>query len=226
MPGKILYTVATKKEGESLTIIPGIISTATGFRYMNHDIELLVTGIGSTATAWSLLNSFAKNGKPQVVLNGGIAGSFRDEHKIGDVVLPVTDLFADLGIEDGYEFHTIYEAGLSGKDEFPFENGIIKSDKSIIERVNCRLPQVNAITVNTATGSDVTKEKLVRKFNPGIETMEGAAFFYICKRERIPFLALRAISNKIELRDKSKWDILLAVDRLSEELGKVLLRLE
>ena len=47
---------------------------------------------------------------------------------------------------------------------------------------------VRAITVNTATGSDATRDKLVKKYNPDIETMEGATFFYICRREKIPFL--------------------------------------
>ena len=82
---------------------------------------------------------------------------------------------------------------------------------------------VNAITVNTATGSDATRDKLVRKFNPDIETMEGATFFYICRRENIPFLALRAISNIVEIRNKSNWNIKLALLNLAEKLNEVLL---
>ena len=46
---------------------------------------------------------------------------------------------------------------------------------------------VNAITVNTATGSDTTRDKLVKKFNPDIETMEGATFFYICSKGKNTF---------------------------------------
>ena len=65
------------------------------------------------------------------------------------------------------------------------------------------LKPVRAITVNSATGSEATIRKLVKKFNPDIETMEGATFFYICSREKIPFLAIRAISNRVEPRDKS-----------------------
>jgi futalosine hydrolase len=53
--------------------------------------------------------------------------------------------------------------------------------------------------------------------------MEGAAFFYICSRENIPFLALRAVSNKVGPRDKEKWNIRLALDCLSEKLKEVLL---
>jgi futalosine hydrolase len=56
--------------------------------------------------------------------------------------------------------------------------------------------------------------------------MEGATFFYICSRENIPFLAVRAISNKVELRNKNKWNIPLALNNLSEKLVDVLLTLQ
>ena len=87
------------------------------------------------------------------------------------------------------------------------------------------LKPVRAITVNTSTGSEITMEKLLKKYNPDIETMEGATFFYICSRENIPFLALRAISNKVEKRNKNNWNINLALNNLSEKLIEVLLTL-
>ena len=40
--------------------------------------------------------------------------------EIGDVVMPVSDCFADAGIEDGDNFLTLSEAGLADADEFPF----------------------------------------------------------------------------------------------------------
>jgi futalosine hydrolase len=62
---------------------------------------------------------------------------------------------------------------------------------------------------------------LQSRFSPDIETMESAAFFYVCLQEKIPFLALRAISNKVEPRDKSKWNIPLAMQNLSNVLKNV-----
>jgi len=43
--------------------------------------------------------------------------------------------------------------------------------------------------------------------------------------ENIPFLALRAISNKVERRNKNNWKIALALNNLSEKLKEVLLTL-
>ena len=85
------------------------------------------------------------------------------------------------------------------------------------------LKPVNSITVNTSSGSVRTIERLSRKFNPDIETMEGATFFYICSGEKIPFLALRAISNRVEPRNKDNWNIGLALDNLSERLREFIL---
>ena len=85
---------------------------------------------------------------------------------------------------------------------------------------------VNAITVNTATGSRKTIDRLLKKYNPDIETMEGATFFYICSRENFPFLALRSISNKVETRNKDNWNIPLALNNLSEKLEDFFLMIE
>ena len=87
------------------------------------------------------------------------------------------------------------------------------------------LKPVRAITLNTATGSEITREKLLKKFNPDIETMEGATFFYICSRENIPFLAMRAISNRVGARNKNNWKIDLAIKNLTEKLRDILLTL-
>jgi futalosine hydrolase len=166
------------------------------------------------------------NEKPDLALNAGIAGSYKDEFQIGNVVMPVSDCFADAGIEDKDKFLTMSEAGLIGANEFPFREGLIFADTRYSDQMKSILTPARAITVNTVTGSEATRIKLLKKFNPDIETMEGATFFYICAREKIPFLALRAISNRIEPRNKSKWNIALALDNLAEKINEVLLTLE
>ena len=190
-----------------------------------YEISLLVTGVGSISTAWALKQWITINGKPDMAINGGIAGSYKDEFIQGDVVMPVSDCFADVGIEDGDNFFTLFEAGFISKDEFPFNDGLLYADVRYNAKMRNLLKPVRAITVNTATGSEASRIKLLKKYNPDIETMEGATFFYICCRENIPFLALRAISNRVELRNKNNWNIALALNNLSEKLVDVLLML-
>jgi futalosine hydrolase len=140
--------------------------------------------------------------------------------------MPLSDCFADAGIEDDDNFLTMSEAGLNSADEFPFREGLLFADTRYCVPMGSLLKPVRAITVNTATGTEATRKKLLKKYNPDIETMEGATFFYICARENIPFLALRAISNRVEPRNKTKWNIALALDNLSEKLNEVLITLE
>lgn len=190
------------------------------------EFSLLVAGVGSMATSWNMNHWIELNGKPDVAINAGIAGSFRDDLTPGDVVLPLTDCFADLGIENGNDFLTLSEAGLISADEFPYKNGMLYADPLYINNIKSILKPVRAITVNTATGSETTRDRLIKKFNPDIETMEGATFFYICSRENIPFLAVRAISNKVGPRIKNNWNIPLALSNMSEKLIDILLILQ
>jgi futalosine hydrolase len=226
MSFKILYVTAVASEANVLERIPGIESFQGSYRFRNFEIKSLVTGVGSISTAWAMKQWISVNEKPDIAINAGIAGSYKNELEIGDVVMPVTDCFADAGIEDGENFLTLSEAGLVSSDEFPFMKGLLCADTRYSVRMSSLLEPVSAITVNTATGSEATRERLVKKFNPDIETMEGATFFYICSRESISFLALRAISNRVGTRDKSKWNISLALENLSEKLNEIILTLD
>jgi futalosine hydrolase len=226
MPFKILYISATNSEVEALTKMPGIVSFPGGYRFEKCMISVLITGVGSISTAWAMKQWLSSNTKPDLAINAGIAGSYIEGLKIGNVVTPVTDCFADVGIETGNNFLTLAEAGLSDPDKFPFKGGYIVADNRYAKNVAKQLPPVRAITVNTATGSAATIERLTNKYNPEIETMEGATFFYICAMERLPFLAIRAISNRVEPRDRIKWDISLALNNLSLKLKNIILTLE
>lgn len=213
MPLKILAVAATSAEAGVLTVIPGI------------EVIPIVTGVGSVATAWAMTKHLSSGLVIDLALNIGIAGSYDDGIRTGDVVLPVSDCFADAGIETKSGFLTFAEAGLQDPDAFPFKAGRIISENTFVSQASRILRPVNAVTVNTATGSENSIKMIFRKYHPDIETMEGAAFFYICSREKIPFIAIRAISNKVEPRDRDKWNIPLALENLSVKLKEVLLTL-
>lgn len=48
--------------------------------------------------------------------------------------------------------------------------------------------------------------------------MEGAAFFYVCIQEKVPFIEIRSVSNEVGERDRTKWNIPLALDSLKEAM--------
>jgi futalosine hydrolase len=223
---RVLIVFATSSEAEILKNISGMIPYEDGFRFGNQIISPIVTGVGGISTAWSMKQWLSINPQPDLAINAGIAGSFSDKLKIGEVVVPVTDCFADMGIESGDKTLTLYEAGLSDPDLFPFEKGVINSRNEFIKKLGQTIIKVNAITVNMCSGSASTIEKLKNKFNPDIETMEGATFFYICAREKIPFLSVRAISNKVEPGSRDSWNIKLALENLAGKMKEILLMLD
>jgi len=223
MAFKVLLITATDAEAEALRKIQGIKPGMDGFLLGECEVSLLITGVGSMATSWAMTKWLSSNPKPDLAVNIGIAGSYNTDISTGDVVVPVSDCFADAGIETGNGFITLEEAGLADPDRFPFTKGRIVAENKYTALALTFLKPVKAITVNSATGSDLTIDRLLKKYNPDIETMEGATFFYICSGEKLPFLALRSISNRVEPRNKDKWNIPLALINLSEKLREFLL---
>ncbi len=219
---KILFVAAEETEAEALRKMKNTLLIPEGLLSQGYEAAILVTGMGGIATAWALTKWFSSNQAPDIAINVGIAGSYRDDIKIGDVVLPVSDLFADAGVETRKGFVTLNEEGMGDFNKFPFTDGKILAENSFIELAKKTIRPVNAITVNTITGSFGSIEVIRQRFNPDIETMEGASFFYVCSRERIPFMAVRSISNMVEPRDKRNWNIGLALERLTLKLEEFL----
>lgn len=203
---KILITAATETEIQRLK--------KSLKKSSLKKINFLVTGIGMTATAYHLAKKISA-GDYDLAINIGLAGSFKREIAIGDVVNVISDRFADVGAEDGNNFLTLAEIGLNKKNQFPFRNEKLVNPEVKKYPSLKKLSRVNAITVNTVHGNKKSIKNAVQKYNPDIESMEGAAFFYVCMMEKIPCIQLRAISNYVERRNKNKWNIPLALNNLT-----------
>jgi futalosine hydrolase len=60
---------------------------------------------------------------------------------------------------------------------------------------------------------------LAEKFNPQLESMEGAAVLYVCGREDIPAIQIRAISNYVGVRDRFSWKTEEAITALTKVIS-------
>jgi futalosine hydrolase len=226
MISNILLVFASETEKASLDKVPGVRNDGKRYWWKNMEIKVLVTGVGGISTAWAMKKWLSSNSLPDLAINAGIAGSFTEKYRVGEVILPISDCFADMGIETGGRFLTLSEAGLVSPSAFPFENGSIKADNSYVRAALKIMPGVIAVTVNTASGTAASISRLKDKYNPDIETMEGATFFYICAVERIPFLAVRSVSNLVEPGSRSTWNIPLALENMSLKMHEVLMLLD
>ena len=180
------------------------------YRWSDIDIDILVTGIGTTFTTFHLTNAL-KEKEYDRVINIGLAGSLTHELEIGDAVNVVSDEFADLGIEKQNEFLTLFESGFIDINEFPFENGVLKACGSE-NWIN--IPKVRGITSNRSMGRETSIAEIKTKFSAHIETTEGAAFFYVCRWMGVECFQIRSVSNYVEPRDSAKWNIPLALENL------------
>lgn len=189
--------------------------------YENHSIDVIITGIGSISTAYMLMK-FITTEVYDFVIQVGIAGSYNKKLHVGSVVQVHNEQFADLGVEDKNKFVTLFEEGILSPDKLPYSGGKLVNPVSFDSGIVKDIQYVSGITVNCVSGRNETISLYRNKFKPDIESMEGAAFFYICLMEDIPFLELRGISNFIEERNKKLWDVKLAVNSSNEALLEII----
>jgi len=206
---KTLIVSATYNEINSL-VSKLLLKKESDSFYNSSNLAVLITGIGSAFTIYNLTEHL-NNCNYDLIINTGIAGTFNKNISIGDIVSVKSDCFADIGIDDNGKFLTLAEAKLVIN-----ELSLKFSTKNIGEE----LPKVSAITINTASGSKERINMLINKFNPDIETMEGASVAFVANKKNIPITQIRAISNYVEPRNKSNWNINLATNNLNTFLLK------
>lgn len=182
-----------------------------GSNYLDgNQVFVLVTGVGMVATAFSL-GSLLATTSFEYALNAGIAGSFDERVRLGDVVQVTEDCFSELGAMNGSSFLSIEQLGFGTAKVSPFRS-------EMLDLLFPSVGTIKGITVNCVHGSEEEILKIKKMLSPDIETMEGAAFFYACNQVKLPSVQIRSVSNYVERRDKSRWNIPLAIEKLNDRL--------
>ena len=132
------------------------------------------------------------------IINTGIAGSLNADIDIGDIVLSTDALQHDVDAGAfGYELSVIPRMETS---VFKADDRLIKAAKSACEKVN---PDVKVFEGRVVSGDQfiadrAKKEWLCEHFSPMCTEMEGAAIAQAAYLNRVPFLIIRAISDKAD----------------------------
>lgn len=184
----------------------------------NTFAEILITGVGAPATIFNLSKKLFQN-KYDFIIQAGIAGAFGNAYQKSTVVLVSQDTFGDIGIHEKKVFSTLFDSGFLDANGFPYCDGWLVNTNQLLSKIN--LPVAKGITVNMITDEQERTDQIIAQFNPDIESMEGAAFHYVCLLERLSFLQLRGISNKVGERDKTKWELKNSIRNLNIELEKI-----
>lgn len=168
------------------------------------EIETCVTKVGMVNTAFELGKFVGRSF--DIAINAGVAGSFGD-YDAGEVLNVTDDCFSEFGAEDGTSFISSDILGL-GEQRVGFNTLVHNA-------VSDKLPMVSGITVNTVHGDEDSIARVKKTYKPDVETMEGAAFIQAANNYNWRGIQLRAISNKVEKRNKENWQMPLAIKNLN-----------
>jgi futalosine hydrolase len=213
---KILLVAATHFEIEGILLA----LNANENIEVNDSIDYLVTGPGIFSTAYEL-GRYLIDKQYSLIINVGIAGVFDKKIPLGTVFNVVEDVFADFGAEDGTGYLSAFEIGLLNGNQYPYKNSILLNDEIPHLEFLQQIPEAKGITVNTVHGATQSIKKVLNRYTCDIESMEGAAFMYICKVNNLPFLQIRAVSNYVEKRNRKAWRIPIALDNLSSVVTSI-----
>jgi len=218
---RLLIVSATSLELKPLLTVLGkgrvLQNHVTRYSYKHFQVDILITGVGMVPTAVFTSMVLSKY-KYDAVINAGICGSFNLDIPIGEVLNITTDCLPETGAEDGEHFLSIIDLKLLDQDEFPFSGGKLINDSVFESALINGLLIATGVTVNTVHGNALNIKTFTQRHPVDIESMEGAAFMFSCKMLKARFIQIRSVSNYIEDRDISKWDIPLAVRNLNHFL--------
>lgn len=210
---------ATQKEIQPLLEACSYTGMASG-HFLCHfpdrqPFHVLVAGVGIATTVFNLTKLLHAI-KPDLIVQAGIAGSYQTHYEKGSAVLIKRDRFAGLGAELGDGFADVYALGLSDPNAFPFRDGWIEGNTD--PAYFPLLPRVDGITADLVTGTEQTRNERFSLYQPVVESMEGAACFFVAAQMQIPALQVRTISNYVEKRNTANWNIPDAVTHLNSLL--------
>jgi futalosine hydrolase len=217
---KILLVVATQNEVEPFLL--SYPQTLNDYHSVgSNEIKVLVTSPGILATSVNLCLSLHAQ-MPDLVMNVGICGAINRDLVLGEVIRIDSEALGDFGAESKDGFIPAENLGLINSDEYPFNKGKIYADGNDLLDGLKQLKSQHGITVQKVHGDVNSISTLLTYFPEAeVESMEGAAVFYASKKLAIPCCQVRSISNYVEVRNREKWNIPLAIETLNDFLFRV-----
>jgi len=166
-------------------------------KLFDKDVVVVRSGIGKVNAAICtqiLVDDF----KIDRVINTGVAGGLHSELEVGDIVISSDALYHDFDVTGfGYKEGVIPRMETS---TFTADMELATKAKDICNKVN---PDIKCFIGRVVSGDEFvsTNEKktwLVDKFNGYCTEMEGCGIAHAAYLNNIPFIIVRAISDKAD----------------------------
>lgn len=218
---KLLLAVAAEKEARAVLAAFGRAELPGPWNVLEaSDVcDVLLTGVGKANAAGAVAKTLAASGYG-AVLSVGVAGSY-SSLQIGAVVLGVSSLYADEGVQAPDTFLDIAALGFPPTD---LPGTAFPADPRLLEALRHLADSVGSIaTVSSCSGTDALAVERAGRTGAIAESMEGAAVAHTAHRLGIPCAELRVISNNAGQRDRQVWNLPAALDRLTDVIGRICL---
>lgn len=163
----------------------------------SRDAVVVRSGIGKV-NAGMCTQILADRFAISAVINTGIAGSLRNEINIGDIVLSTDTVQHDMDASGfGYKVGQIPRVDTYS---FPADETLRNLALECNKAVN---PEIQAFTGRVVSGDQFISDKakkqwLIENFDGSCTEMEGAAIAQAAYLNGIPYLVIRAISDKAD----------------------------
>ncbi|RYD99897.1 MAG: futalosine hydrolase [Sphingobacteriales bacterium] len=177
-------------------------------------IRVEICGIGMVATAFNLARVLTTN-TFDCVIQLGIGGAYPTAQiDLGAVVYITAERIGDLGAstKEG-DFLSLQQIGLEEHSAGTLPGNPPAALTAFLQQL---LP-AEGISVNHISGNAGWRNRF--NIAPDIivaESMEGAGLHYACTAFKVPFVQVRSISNWVEPRDKSRWQMGSALQNLNK----------
>lgn len=178
------------------------------------------TGVGMLSAAVSLTKLALKD-KPDLIIQAGIAGTFHQKIKLGNVFVINKEMLGDMGVEENGKWKDIFDMNLEKSSTYPFQKRQL-GNPYLQEYNLLGMPVINAVTVNEVSTNSNRIQQLINKYDPVTESMEGAAIHYVGNETNTPFIQIRSVSNYVGDRNKKNWQIKTAIENLNQTILKYL----
>lgn len=165
--------------------------------------RIVELGVGPARAAMNLTRALTLGPPPALVLAFGVCGVLPPfPLAVGDLCVVARDCLADEGVETESGFLDLQALGLAEDTSFTAH-----ADATARAAAALGAPSLAGATVSTGSATDARAHAIAARTGAAVETMEGAAIALVCARFAVPWVQVRAVSNRCGDRARGAWDL-------------------
>ncbi|HET7230580.1 MAG TPA: futalosine hydrolase [Longimicrobium sp.] len=176
-------------------------------------VIVFAAGMGKTNAAHGL-TALLERREVRGIIGFGVAGAYAGSSlDVGDVALASSTIYGDEGVEapdgwistEGIGIPLLERRGQPVYNEITLDAAQVKRAADSLAAAGVHVRVGPFVTVSACSGTAARGAKIAARSHGLVEGMEGAALAHVAAIYDCRFLEVRAVSNRVEDRDLSRW---------------------